>query len=386
MSRVHLTVDFSLLEKAVRQMGRPVSREKRVVDLGDPEWQPLDGKLVEGMGIELEKLDTTNGFLSYEGRQVALYIPDHGRRVQDALGDGTQGNRIHVADCQTLQEMRKKNRYERYVMTTSTRPTFPVSGVDREKHSIAVNGKAALSICKNCLKFLRYKGYTGGNSVVWRDFSLVEFYEIYQTFFPVMPRRWAGSQEGYAEKWEEISKRFRESKSWTCEACRVDLSDEKRLLHTHHKNGVKSDNSLANLKAVCCSCHRREPHHEHMRVSPEDTKRIQLLRREQGILKNLNWLRVRDFAEPGVEGAVRRLQDEGAEIPELGVQVGDKMKQVVAEPELAYSSKRLGIAISPKDRTEMERAGWQALAVHEVTDPERHLPDSIRPRPFAHPA
>lgn len=378
MDSVRVHVDLSALEAAVRQMGAGGFSRPDPVDLGAPEWQPLDDELLRGKEVKLEELDVENGLLALDGRQVALYIPDHGWRVQAALDDGARGKRIHVADCQTLREMRERGRFERYVVTTSTGPGFPISGHDEARR--AIQGDALLRACKNCLKFLRYRGYTGGNSPAWKDFSLAEFYETYRTFFPVMPRRWAGSREDYSSDWSEVSERYRASKSWTCEECRVDLSDDHSLLHAHHKNGVKSDNRRTNLKAVCCLCHRREPDHAHLRVSPKDQKRVQRLREQQGILRNPDWRDVRRFADPGVEGALDRLQTEAAEIPELGVQTRDGDGRIVAEPELAYPRQRVGIAISPGDRTGMKGAGWRAHGVHEITDPHRPLPDSVMPR------
>ena len=374
MDRVRLHVDLSALEAAARRMGAGVLPPDPV-DLGAPEWQPLDDELLRGKEVKLEELDVENGLLALDGRQVALYIPDHGWRAQAALDDGVRGRRIHVADCQTLREMRERGRFERYVVTTSTGPGFPISG--RDEVGRPIQGEALLRACKNCLKFLRYRGYTGGNSPVWKNFNLAEFYETYQTFFPVMPRRWAGSREDYSPDWGDVSERYRASRAWTCEVCRVDLRNDRSLLHAHHKNGVKSDNRRENLKAVCCLCHRREPDHAHLRVSLEDQKRVQHLREQQGMLRNLDWSGVRQLADPGVEGALDRLQAEAAEIPELGVQTRDGNGRLVAEPELAYPRQRVGIAISPRDRTGMEGAGWHAHAVHEITDPATPLPNTV---------
>jgi hypothetical protein len=39
----------------------------------------------------------------------------------------------------------------------------------------------------------------------------------------------------------------------------------KDLLHVHHINGVKSDNSEMNLRVLCQYCHGEQPNHEHMK-------------------------------------------------------------------------------------------------------------------------
>ena len=64
-------------------------------------------------------------------------------------------------------------------------------------------------------------------------------------------------------------------KKWNrCKSCRVDLSEQKRLLHVHHLNGEKSDNSAGNLIVLCADCHRKEPHHGHVHVKLADVKAI----------------------------------------------------------------------------------------------------------------
>ncbi len=240
-----------------------------------------------------------------------------------------------------------------------------------------VRGEAGLMVCKNCLKFLRYKGYTGGSGPVWQGFSLIEFYDGYSTFFPRMPTRWAGAPEGYAEDWVQVSRSYRESKSWKCEECGVSLDDEQQLLQVHHRNGVKNDNSESNLKAVCLLCHKREPDHGHMKVNPGDYKKIQRRRKRQGLLDNLSWGDVERLVDPGAGGAVARLASARAEIPELGWEVTNNAGRRVAEPELAWPKRKVGVAIGDGDQRGMRAAGWKGLRVHRVTPPDESVPPEL---------
>lgn len=129
---------------------------------------------------------------------------------------------------------------------------------------------------------LGYKGYrdhrSGGQ--IWRQFSLAEFFEAYESRFRSKPRYTdrTAPPPGYAKDWSQISTRYRASVGWRCEHCGIDLNDHKDLLHTHHLNGVTGDNTYTNLRALCVVCHSEQPAHS-MRVPAEQRAVIERLRR-----------------------------------------------------------------------------------------------------------
>ena len=112
-------------------------------------------ELKKGKKISLSEVDMDGSLLSYAGRQVALYIRDHGEEAQAALEDGSQGRRFHITFCRTLKEM-KRDRLELYVVTSDFSGEFPITGVDPES-GLPIAGKADLEPCQNCLEQLGLK-------------------------------------------------------------------------------------------------------------------------------------------------------------------------------------------------------------------------------------
>ena len=66
----------------------------------------------------------------------------------------------------------------------------------------------------------------------------------------------------YAKDWVFQSFKYRGEQSFICENCGVDLSKHQYLLHVHHLNRDKGNNSKHNLVALCVLCHAK--HHPHM--------------------------------------------------------------------------------------------------------------------------
>ncbi len=86
---------------------------------------------------------------------------------------------------------------------------------------------------------------------------------------------------GYAKDWSRISKKYREKRGWTCEKCGVNLNEHHGLLHCHHRDGVISDNSDANLEALCLLCHSEQPCHGYLKPRLADRILIERLRLER---------------------------------------------------------------------------------------------------------
>lgn len=292
-----LEVDFKKLQILKQNMRAP-----------DVFWEPsktalsprteLRVQLEEGIELSLEDVDRgPGGLLIYKGEQVVLYIKDTQADRYTLENEPEKSKRFHVAECETLENMRHKGRFERYVATIRMDGLFKVDWLDKETGSRGETD-AALKVCKNCLKAVNWRGYDRSKdraetnsgkgetkTQIWEEFEIDQFLREFSTFFHTKPSRRDTTSElnEYVTNWADISKRTRLAKKWTCEKCGVNLKSAQNLLHCHHKSGVVTDNSPLNLEVLCALDHAAQPNHGHMKVSAKDRSTIIGLRLEQGL-------------------------------------------------------------------------------------------------------
>ncbi|QQO82126.1 HNH endonuclease [Shewanella algae] len=365
-----LTTDFSALWAAVHRMGKFETNFDLESDVS-PDLE-LDKELssTTGLDITLEDLELNCGVLSVKGRQVLLFIPDQGNSIDEVLAGESEGRKFHVADCKTLDSMRQRNRFGRYKATYNTGGVFKVYGISNQTGN-SVEGEAELKVCKNCLSYLNYKGYQHGKglpkSKIYSEFDISEFLSEYSTLFRSMPDRSSFIEKGgYSDDWADVSVKYRASVGFRCEQCGVDLNNHKNLLHTHHISGNKRENHPSNLKAFCLDCHRKQPHHDYMRVTHADMVLLNQLRNQQGLLQTSNWQEVRDMADKALDGLLRYYEKNQAPLPEVGFELIGSDQSVVAELEIAWPNKKKGIAISADDIATASKLGWHVLSVGEA--------------------
>jgi hypothetical protein len=362
---MELNVDLSLLLSAVKTMGAEgirfdVSHETKPIE-------PIDTELGEGLEVNFEDIEFDSGLASYQGRQVLLYIKDHGGRVLEALEDGSKGKKFHISDCVTLGEMRYKGRFDRYVVTNNLDGAFKISGKDRDS-GVEYNGETSLLVCKNCLKYLNYRGYqTKSKGPIFKDFKLADFFDTYSSYFKYMPSGIADSRSvGYTDDWADISKKVKERFKYKCQQCGLNLLKNKTLLHTHHINGVKHDNSLSNLTPLCADCHRKQPDHQHLFIKHQDTKSINHLRHQQGLVVNDSWQDIYNLADPALHGVVDLLEMYKLPLPDIGKEIKDTNQKIIAELGLAWPVKKIGIAIEKESAIVANENGWHVYSMRDA--------------------
>ncbi len=280
-----LHVDLRALDDIARRIGADSIDVGRILDDSRPKLDPIDIEL-SGRGIEapLDEIEVSaDGLLGYRGRQVVLYIQDHGWNVAEVIRNGEAGRKFHIADCGTLEDKRQKGTFERYVVRNNTSEYFYITGTDSFQRR-KMEGNARLKVCKNCLRKLFNQEYIKDRERVFSNFDLKEFFQRYEAHFISKPRRLAGQFDGeYSEDWGRISTSYKCGRDFICEDCRVNLRDHTGLLHVHHLDGVKTNNRPSNLKALCAVCHGEQPGHGHMRISRQNREAIMGLRRRQGV-------------------------------------------------------------------------------------------------------
>lgn len=378
-----LNVDFSLLEQAVRTMGAEQIQFDITSDIIPIE--PLDRDLNRGFEVNFEDIDFDTGLASYEGRQVLLYIKDHsyGNKIYSVLEDGSKGNRFHVADCSKLEEMRRKGRFERYVVTNRLDGLFDVSGRDSQTDEL-IDGETQLHVCQFCLEGINYRKFaslprgTPRREFV-KSFEMADFFDTYSSFFKYMPSGVAeNSNSQYTDDWDAVSRKIREDFNFQCQQCGLDLSLHKRLLHVHHINGIKSDNRSANLTPLCCDCHRKQPDHQHLFIKHEDTKLIAQLRNAQRLNVKENWKDIYDLADPGMHGVIDLLEKYHVPLPEVGEEIQNEQHEVVAELELAWPLKKIGVAIDKPEAIAATKLGWKVYSMRHALSQIDQLANNLR--------
>lgn len=365
-----LDVSFAELIACAERMGSFVPDFEIEVALDDSFEVDTSLSSTAGLEISLEDLETEQGLLGYRGRQVLLFIPDHGSRAGNVFEGRSEGNKFHVADCQKLDDMRSMDRFGRYKATYNVSGMFEIFGTNGYRGE-EVSGEAELHVCKFCLGYLNYRGYKSsakaGRDSVYNSFDIGEFLSKYSTLFRSMPKREAlVDMAGYADNWKDISRDLRDSRNWTCECCGVNLRNTPALLHTHHINGVKRDNRQENLKALCIDCHRKQPQHDYMRVTHAQMQMINRLRKEQSLLQQDSWDELIDLADTSVTDLLRHYQAKGHAKPVVGHELQAPTGEVMAVFELAWPDQKAAIAIDRDAISLGSESGWRVFSVGEA--------------------
>ncbi len=246
---------------------------------------PIDGTFDNIEDIK-RLLSHPTGLLIKDGRPFFLYIRDH------SVGDFNttdEYNKVHFTDCRKLHSMKKVGRFNRYQYTTRT----------DNKYLIDISGRkteeSLLYPCQFCLEKSNYKNFANmryfsrsRRKIIVENFDAKEGMDYMEDLFLhyADQLRHASIYSGYPDDFCHISYKYRSSKKFTCEKCRVRLDKFTKLTDCHHKGFVKSDTDSNKLECLCKLCHADiHPHYKH-KVSDNDANIIIEQRRIQN-LKNV---------------------------------------------------------------------------------------------------
>ena len=243
---MNLPKDFPELEGLLEQMQTTFQPFKSVVDI------QLSKEGIPVLPGEFDVIDNIIPII--QNRKAVFYIWDaynYRRRWRTEP-------KYHVVNCEKLQEMQEKNRFNQYRAARPTNGKFPV-----KPSSSGEPSRLKLILCQFCLIQLKAqygKGVFPGNP---QEFPLEDWFETFgyneesdQVEFPEGPFDYS------SKAWRKRSSTCRENAHWTCEQCGIDLKDNRHFLDAHHKWGTKFNNP-EDLKALCIRCHAEQPGHGH---------------------------------------------------------------------------------------------------------------------------
>lgn len=283
-----IEVDFSGLDKLRQRLDFPKQ------DFPPERLMNIDKKkLWEGITVSPDDIDIgKDGELLYHNEHVIVYIKDTRQTLDNIRNKKHNAKKFHLAWCRTLDDKNRRGTYKsRYVVTNNTTGLFKVDAfVDDTKTNI-IESEEELFVCQNCLDILNYKGFEVGSEKNGRlqfveNFEIGEFFSDYkdspQIGFMDLPHRTdkTARKAEYSKEFKRRSELAKEKANYTCQDCNVYLGEHKRLLHCHHKDHIKTNDTFANYAVVCALCHKENHHSDNpiMGVPEKDRKLIEKLR------------------------------------------------------------------------------------------------------------
>ena len=264
------------LNKLRSAMGIPEKHFGSILTTVDPSRltrEQLD-QLTSGEGIDIKLPELTilpDGTFAYKDHRVLVYIRD----IQVIDGKAHNLPKYHFMTCQTIEDMQKRKKHEKYVANSRNDGVFHLNLITKGKVDKITQ---RLNVCQNCLSGITFDGF---DSFMPRDkkqaiveaFTPENFFKVYPgSLHRTVPEySWENSPiDDYTRDFPEISRKKRAEAGWRCQSCSKDLSSnaDRRFLHIHHI-GRKDNNSAENLKVLCIACHAKEENHSHLQDHPD---------------------------------------------------------------------------------------------------------------------
>lgn len=303
---------------ALRQaMGAPLGRLQAAENRSALTREEIEALTKQGIDVSWSDVTVLgDGTLAYKDRRVILYIRDVMQR-----GETFHIPRFHVADCKTLAEMRANLRGDRYVVATRDDGQFPLNII---RDNVPRSTTQRLPVCQMCLNRLSWQGFSLGQAKHVRDlavsnFSISGFFEAYGKTLVTRPPSHSALTAPlnvYSSDFKAQADQAKALRDYRCGQCGIDLTQHRKYLHAHHKDGQKHDSSLANMTVLCIACHAEQYQHSHIKKHPDYLEFLRIKARIAGpslSQERLQWeQKARDLAQVHGLKIIDRRKDGGA--------------------------------------------------------------------------
>jgi len=270
-----LSNTFPDLDILINKMGAKEFKWKSSGKIKDIKIQKLLS--VEGVDKKLEDIQMDEyGLMYIEGQPVILFIKDQWIDADKLKNDpkGKHGYRFHVVgNCNTIEEMQRRKRYDRYTFTANQSGKFSVFARESRSSNRKVKLVTELAVCMNCLVSLKYEGSGYSSSgrmnnetrIAKENFNIKKFFKNFVQTLINKPKYSEISypEPEYNSDYRINCRKLKEAWSYKCSRCKVDLNNlnYRHLLHCHHIDGNPGNNNELNLEILCICCHAEEGFH-----------------------------------------------------------------------------------------------------------------------------
>jgi hypothetical protein len=256
--------------------------DRKLDEWGFPKLKGVSGfQIIKGIDFEEAyksgsiSFEDDGIYLEYEGKKYRGYM-----FIQEAYitynGGPAKFPKFHLLKCRIIQEFIDSGRFkQRYEWSNSD-----VNNLIDKQTRIKYNDKK-LELCSYCQSDYFEEIEDTQDFFDSLDKSVIEENNIEVDIF------------GYTREWQKISRSYRVKRNFTCESCGIKIDDliNRRYLHTHHKNGDKTNNRENNLECLCILCHsfkdiKHEENFDKKRMLNEIKVFVKIYREQLELLKN----------------------------------------------------------------------------------------------------